>query len=146
MGFSRQKYWSGVPLTICVAYGLLRRFSGKELTCQSRRGRFNHWVGKIPWRRKWQLTPVLLPDESRGQKSQVGYSPWGRQELDTTKQQQQRRLNEHEFEQTPGDSGRPGSLVCCSPWGHKESDTAEQLNNNNHNNLTDTLKKTCNGN
>ena len=32
-------------------------------------------------------------------------------------------LNGHEFEKTPGDSDRQGSLVCCSPWGHKESDT-----------------------
>jgi len=36
-----------------------------------------------------------------------------------------RRLNGHEFEQTPGDSEGQGSLVCCSPWGHKESDTTE---------------------
>ena len=35
----------------------------------------------------------------------------------------------HEFEQTPGDSGGQGSLVCCSPWSHKESDTTEGLNN-----------------
>ena len=31
-------------------------------------------------------------------------------------------LNGHEFEQTPGDSERQGSLVCCNPWGRKESD------------------------
>ena len=36
-----------------------------------------------------------------------------------------RRLNGHEFEQTPGDSGGQRSLVCCSPWGHKEWDTTE---------------------
>ena len=42
------------------------------------------WVGKIPWGRKWQPTPVFLPGKSRGQKSLVGYSPWGRQELDMT--------------------------------------------------------------
>ena len=39
------------------------------------------------------------------------------------------RLNEHEFEQTPGDSEGQESLVCCSPWGCKELDTTEQLNN-----------------
>ena len=38
------------------------------------------------------------------------------------------RLNGHEFEQTPGDSERQGSLACCSPWGHKELDVTEQLN------------------
>jgi len=32
-------------------------------------------VGKIPWRRAWQPTPVLLPGESRGQRSLAGYSP-----------------------------------------------------------------------
>ena len=42
------------------------------------------WVGKIPWRRKRQLTPVFLPGESRGQRSLVGYSPQGRKALDVT--------------------------------------------------------------
>ena len=42
------------------------------------------WVGKIPWRRAWQPTPVFLPEESHGQKSLVGYSPWGHKESDTT--------------------------------------------------------------
>ena len=45
---------------------------------------FDPWVGKIPWRREWQPTPVLLPGESHGLRSLVGYSPWGRKELDTT--------------------------------------------------------------
>jgi len=35
-------------------------------------------------RRKWQLTPVLLPGKSHGQRSLVGYSPWGLEESDTT--------------------------------------------------------------
>ena len=39
------------------------------------------------------------------------------------------QINEHEFEQTLGDSEGQGSLACCSPWGHKESDTMERLNN-----------------
>ena len=41
-------------------------------------------VGKMPWRRVWQPTPIFLPGESHGQRSLVGYSPWGREELDTT--------------------------------------------------------------
>ena len=48
-------------------------------------------VGKIPWRRAWQPTPVFLPGESHGQRSLVGYSPSGRTESDmteVTKQQQ----------------------------------------------------------
>ena len=40
--------------------------------------------GKIPWRRKWQPTPVFLPGESHGQTSLAGYSPWGHKELDRT--------------------------------------------------------------
>ena len=38
---------------------------------------FNPWAVKIPWRRKWQPTPVFLPGKSYGQRSLVGYSPWG---------------------------------------------------------------------
>ena len=39
---------------------------------------FDPWVGKIPWRRAWQPTPVFLLEESHGQRSLAGYSPWGR--------------------------------------------------------------------
>ena len=47
-----------------VSWGFPGGTSGKESTCQCRRCkkyRFDLWVGKIPWRRKWQLTPVFLP-------------------------------------------------------------------------------------
>ena len=49
--------------------------SDKDPTCQCRRPKkhgFNPWVGKIPWRRAWQLTPVFLPGKSHGQGSLVG--------------------------------------------------------------------------
>ena len=55
----------------------------KRLPAMQRPG-FNPWVGKISWRRKWQPTPVFLPGKSHGWRSLVGYSPWGRKELDTT--------------------------------------------------------------
>ena len=61
--------------------------SGKEPTCQCKkhkRPKFDPWVGKIPWRRAWQPTPVFLPGESRGRKSLVGYSPWDYKESDVT--------------------------------------------------------------
>ena len=58
--------------------------SGKEPTCQCRRHGFDPWVGKIPWRRKWQPTPVFLPGESHGRRGLAGYSPWGRKESDMT--------------------------------------------------------------
>ena len=54
--------------------------SGKESACQCRwykRPGIHPWVGKIPWRRKWQPTPAFLPGKSHGQRSLVGYSPWG---------------------------------------------------------------------
>ena len=54
--------------------------------------RFDPWVRKIPWRRKWQPTPVFLPGESHGQGSLVGYSPWGYKELDTIEQLSAQRL------------------------------------------------------
>jgi len=40
--------------------------------------------GKIPWRRKWQPTPALLPGKSHGRRNLLGYSPWGHKESDTT--------------------------------------------------------------
>ena len=54
---------------------------GKESTCQCRRCRFDPWFGKIPWRRKWQLTPVFLPGKSHGQMSLAGYSPCSRKRV-----------------------------------------------------------------
>ena len=69
--------WCGLPWWL----------SGKELNCQCRRHkrrRFDPCVRKIPWRKVWQPTPVFLPGESLGQRSLVGYSPWGHKESDTT--------------------------------------------------------------
>ena len=46
----------------------------------TRRRSLDPWVRKIPWRRKWQPTPVFLPGKSYGQRSLAGYSPWGHKE------------------------------------------------------------------
>ena len=46
------------------------------------RGGFDPWVRKIPWRRKWQPTPVFSPEKSHGQRSLVDYNPKGCKELD----------------------------------------------------------------
>ena len=62
--------------------GLPRWFTGKESTCQCRRHGFNPWIRKIPWKRKWQPTPVFLPRRFHEQRSLAGYSPWGHKELD----------------------------------------------------------------
>ena len=56
---------------------------------------------------------------------------WGQEEKGMTEDEMvgyHHRLNQHESEQTPGDSERQGSLVCCSPQGFKESDMTDQLN------------------
>ena len=61
----------------------------KESACQCRRWkrcRFSLWVGKIPWRRTRQPTPVFLPGVSHGQSSLVGYSQWDHKESDMTEQ------------------------------------------------------------
>ena len=69
-----------------MQYGLLSWLSGKESTCRCRRHRFDPWLRKIPWNRKWQPTPVFLLGKSHGQRSLAGYSPWGCKESDTTGQ------------------------------------------------------------
>ena len=50
---------------------------------QCRRPGFDSWVGKNPWRRAWQLTPVFLAEEFHGQRSLEGYPPWACKESDT---------------------------------------------------------------
>ena len=83
--------------TLCVKYvyliwsflylagdGLPWWLRGLSVCPQCGRPGFDPWIGKIPWRRKWQPTSVFLPGESQGQRSLVGYSPWVHKELDTT--------------------------------------------------------------
>ena len=68
-------YWSS---------GLSRCLSGKECTCQCRRTRFDPWVGKIPWRRKWQPTPVFLPGKVPWTEEPGRLQSMGCKESDTT--------------------------------------------------------------
>ena len=77
------------------------------------------WVWNIPWRSKWQPTPVFLPGEFHGQKSMAGYSPQGHKELDTTKHILEKAMAPHSstlawkipWMEEP---------VGCSPWGRSE--------------------------
>ena len=73
--------WLHCPL-FCWLHWWFRQWS---VCLQSGRPGFNPWVEKIPWRRKWQPTPVLLPEKSHGRKGLVGYSPWGCKESERTK-------------------------------------------------------------
>ena len=58
----------------------------QRICLQCRRPRFDPWVRKIPWRRKWQPTPAFLPGESHGERRLGGYSPWGHKESDMAQQ------------------------------------------------------------
>ena len=73
-----------VPLPWGFHLGLARGWlSGKESACQCRRYRrlwFDPWVGKIPWCRQWQPTPVFLLGKSHGQSLGGGCRPWGHKE------------------------------------------------------------------
>ena len=77
------------PKTACVKRYLLPKQFGSNWKVvmqllQDRRPGFNPYVEKIPWRRKWQPTPVLLPGEFHGRRSLEGYSLWGCKETDMT--------------------------------------------------------------
>ena len=68
----------------CVlSLGLPWRLRQESICLQCGRPGFDPWVGRIPWRRKWHLTPVFLPGEFCGQRSLAGYSPGGRRESRT---------------------------------------------------------------
>ena len=69
----RGAWWAAV---YGVAQGRtrLKRFNSSSSSHHKRRG-FDPWVGKIPWSRKWQPTPVFVPGESHGQRSLAGYGP-----------------------------------------------------------------------
>ena len=80
-------YWPQVSTPLSIGKLLPRWLSGKESACQCRRHKslgFDPWVGKIPWRRKWQCAPVFLSGKFHGQKSLAGYSPRGWNESDMT--------------------------------------------------------------
>ena len=59
---SRWSVWTS-PMAHCL-HRLPWGLSGKESTCQRRRCGLDPWVRKIPWRRKWQPTPVFLPGKT----------------------------------------------------------------------------------
>ena len=79
--FHSFSWLSNIPVSVSQVAQWL---SGKESACQCRRCRFDSWVRKIPWGRKWQLTPVFLAGKSHEQRILVGYSPWNLKESDMT--------------------------------------------------------------
>ena len=79
-------------------------------------------------------TPILWPPNAKNwliRKDPDAGKDWRQEEKGTTEYEMvgwHHRLDEHEFEQSPGVDDGQGSLACCSPWGRKESDMSEQLN------------------
>ena len=67
------------------------------LQCRRRRPGFNPWVGKIPWRRKWQPTPLFLPGKLHGQRSLASYSPWGHKRVGYNLETKQQLCARHCF-------------------------------------------------
>ena len=115
----------GSAVKICLPCGSLRRHD------------FCLWVGKIPWRRAWQPTPVFLSGESHAQRSLAGYSPQGLKGTDTPEATQHWQDTAHfrkipwrrAWQPTPvflsGESHEQRSLAGYSPQGLKETDTPE---------------------
>ena len=91
---SRAKLWKAFHQYHCCRASLVaqsvKKKKKKKSTCnagdhlQCRKHGFEIWVGKIPYRRERLPTPAFLPGEFHGQRSLVGYSPWGRKEWDMT--------------------------------------------------------------
>ena len=93
--------------------GLPRWLSSKESACQAGDVGLIPGLGMIPWRRKWQPTPVFLPGESQGWRSLVGYSPWGRKESDMT---ERRKEKDHcRDRRGPPESKTPETVAQQSP-------------------------------
>ena len=94
---SRVSWGHSTPYSFKLCLNFPGGAGGKESTCKYRRCErhgFNPWVAKVPWSRKWQPKPVFLPGKFHGQRSLVGYSPWGRKELDMTEHKHTHRSEE----------------------------------------------------
>ena len=90
MKYSKSNWKLGLPRWLSDKESACQ-CSDKESACQCKRHRFDPWVRKMPWRRKWRSTPVFFPGKSHGQRSLVGYSSWVRKRVGhdrVTKQQQ----------------------------------------------------------
>ena len=87
--------------------------SGKESTCQCRRHGFHPCIRKIPWRRKWQPTPVFLPGESHGRGAWWATVHGVKKELDTAK-----RVNNNN-----GACSRPSPVSRERSCGAESADT-----------------------
>ena len=94
----------------------IRWLSGKEFTCQGRRHKFDPWVGRFPYSRKWQPIPVFLPGKIHGRRSVMGYSPRGCKESDRTEHAHTISWRTICFTQSPLNVNHPEQ--CLAIYGH----------------------------
>ena len=99
-----------VYMHLSIYIGFPCGLDSKESTCNARDLGLI-LVGKIPWRRKRQPTPVFMPGEFHGQSSLVGYSPWGCKESDVT--EQLTHTHTHTHTHTRMKYGRPWLITSC---------------------------------
>ena len=92
-------------MVLVTCTGPPRWLSGRESAYQCRRCRFDPWVGRIPWRRRWQPILTFLPGKAHGQRSLADCSPWGHKESGRTCQ-----LNNKQHALQELRSRRPHSL------------------------------------
>ena len=143
MGFSRQEYWSGVPLpSPILKYMKIKKIENAKLKVQEYFcASFGKWSFKTKLIKcsnivllmlRYFPTPVFLPGKSHGQRSLVGCSPWGCEESDTIEQLHFHfslscigERNGNPLQCSCLENPRDGSLVGCRLWSHTESDTTE---------------------
>ena len=92
-----------------------------------RRHGFNPWVRKIPWRRKWQPTPVFLPGKSHRQRSLEGY---GRKESDTTEATLRVHTHTHTFKYMSIFLRKSWVLTTGTPLAHSPAQAEWLLSGN----------------
>ena len=147
MGFSRQEYWSGVPLhspeeswapkNWCFCTVVLKKTLESPLGCKEIQP--VHFKGDQSWvfiggNDAKAETPILWPPHAKswliGKDPDVGRD-WGQEEKGMTEDEMagwHRRLDGCEFGWTLGVGDGQGGLMCCDSWDYKESDTTEWLN------------------
>ena len=90
----------------------------QSANAEDKKCRFNSSVGKIPWRRVWQPTPIFLPGESHGQRSLADYRPLGCKKLDMTEVTYQQQCI-HPWENGDGNERRTikeGEVTGFAHW------------------------------
>ena len=111
-GEDRFQLRSQLCYLVATCCGFPSYSASKESACNAGRRRFDSWVRKSSWRRKWQSTPVFLPEKSHGQRSLAGYSPKSRKESDSTE-----NTHTHKHTHADKDPGHPPKMLALIRMG-----------------------------